>query len=284
MFKTQELKIKCSEAELAATLFIPAKCKSAVMMAPATGIKRSYYYNFAGYLSEHGFGVITYNNEGIGDSLRGNIRRSDASLIKWGVSDMPCVFRHLKNYFPDTSYHVIGHSSGGQLIGLMNNSHEIKSVFNFACSSGCLNNMEYPFKLKAKFFMNIFIPLNNLIFGFTNAQWVGMGERLPKIAAQQWAAWCNGSGYVKTAFGKTIKEHWYDELNIPSLWVNATDDKIANNKNVDEMINVFTKMKAQRLILDPKEYKLREIGHMKFFSRENKVLWKITLDWLNSNL
>ena len=42
-------------------------------------------------------------------------------------------------------------------------------------------------------------------------------------------------------------------------------------KNVDDMIEVFTKIKAERLRLDPTKYGLKKIGHMKFFV-EKKVL------------
>ena len=189
----------------------------------------------------------------------------------------------LKIYFPNTKYHLIGHSAGGQLIGLMHNAKEISSMFNFACSSGRIKNMKFPFLLQAKFFMNVFIPLNNLVFGYTKTHWVGMGEPLPKNVAQEWKDWCNGKGYVKTAFGKTIHKHWYDELTLPSLWLNATDDNIAINENVKDMLEVFTQLKADTMTLEPKAYQMKEIGHMKFFSKNNKKLWEIALNWLNKH-
>jgi len=128
--------------------------------------------------------------------------------------------------------------------------------------------------------MHLFIPLNNLLFGFTHTDWIGLGEPLPKKVAAQWSEWCRGQGYVKTAFGKTVTEHWYDEVDLPSLWLNAPDDDIAVDANVEDMISVFSKLKAERLTLIPADYGLKEIGHMKFFSRKSKVLWEIALDWL----
>jgi len=107
-----------------------------------------------------------------------------------------------------------------------------------------------------------------------------MGEPLPRKVAAQWRTWCNGKGYVKTAFGKTIHMHWYDDVNLPSIWLNADDDDIAIDENVNDMIDVFTQIKVERLKLDPAEYGLKEIGHMKFFSRKNKVLWSLAIDWL----
>lgn len=276
-------KIMCADGfPLAATLFIPTSLvKGAVLIGPATGVKKKFYANFARYLAENGFGVLTFDNRGIGGSLIGNIKNCDASLQCWGEQDMPAALEALKAQFPNTRYHLVGHSAGGQLIGLMHNVLELSSLFNVACSSGRLKNMTFAHRIKANFFMNIFIPLNNALFGYTNTQWVGMGEPLPKNAAKQWRDWCNGSGYVQMAFGKTIHQHLYNNINMPSIWINAEDDDIAINENVADMLRVFPHLSAERLTLSPKDYGLDEIGHMKFFSRKSQMLWPLALDWLN---
>ena len=48
---------------LTASLYLPKdgdsdSVKNAIMIAPATGIKRAFYHNFASYLASQGFGVI----------------------------------------------------------------------------------------------------------------------------------------------------------------------------------------------------------------------------------
>jgi len=40
-------------------------------------------------------------------------------------------------------------------------------------------------------------------------------------------------------------------------------------------------MQATTQTLKPKDYGLQHIGHMKFFSRQNQLLWQQTLDWLH---
>jgi hypothetical protein len=37
----------------------------------------------------------------------------------------------------------------------------------------------------------------------------------------------------------------------------------------------------QKLTLDPAKDGLKEIGHMKFFSKQQKVLWQIAVDWID---
>ena len=272
---------------LAATVYRPkTPVKKAVMIAPATGIKRQFYHNFATYLAEHGFGVLTFDNEGIDESLSTDLAKCDASLISWGRHDMPAVLDALQDEFTDATYHLIGHSAGGQLIGLMPNSQSIASVFNVACSSGRIKNMDMPYKLKAIGFMEAFIPLTNLTLGYTPSDKIGMGEPLPRGVARQWREWCNGAGYIKTAFGKSIHTHFYDEIDMPALWLGFSDDEIANSKNMDDMIRVFTKMPAEKRFLDPKDFGVSSIGHMRYFSSRTNAkapkLWQMAIDWLHN--
>ena len=270
---------------LAATVYRPRdEVKAAVMIAPATGIKRQFYHNFATYLAASGFGVITFDNEGIGESLSTDLAKCDASLISWGRHDMPAVLDALQDEFTDATYHLIGHSAGGQLIGLMPNSQSIASVFNVACSSGRIKNMDMPYKLKAIGFMEAFIPLTNLTLGYTPSDKIGMGEPLPRGVARQWREWCNGAGYIKTAFGKSIHTHFYDEIDMPALWLGFSDDEIANSNNMDDMIRVFSKMPVEKRYFDPEEFGLNSIGHMRYFSSKTNAkapqLWQMAVDWL----
>jgi len=184
--KKENVRVKCEDGfELVGTIYSPEKIAGAIMIAPATGIKRTFYNSFASHLAENGFGVICFENRGIGESIQGDINDINASLVTWGELDMPAVLDRLKKEFPNQKYHLVGHSAGGQLIGLMHNAKEISTMFNFACSSGRIRNMPYPFKISAHFFLGFFISVSNFLFGRTHSQWLGMGEPLPRKVAQQ---------------------------------------------------------------------------------------------------
>lgn len=284
MVNFSEIKIKCADGfDLTGTLFEPSELKSAVMIAPATGIKKTFYRKFAEFLAENGYGAITFDNRGIGDSKGESLNGVNASLLNWGKLDMTAVLEELKKRFPDSEYHLVGHSAGGQLVGLMENADELKSIFNFACSSGSLRLMKFPYRITANFFMNVAIPLSNLFFGHMKSQWFGMGEPLPKQIASDWSRWCNGTGYVAVDLNKKIKEHHYDKLKIPSLWLHAEDDDIANIDTVKDMIRVYSKISAEIITLRPQDFGYNDIGHMKFFSSKRDKLWNYALDWLEKN-
>ncbi len=281
----QDISITCNDGvSLAATLYLPEDPIAAVMIGPATGIRRQFYTHFASYLHDQGFAVITYDNRGIGESLSGSVKRCDASLVCWGEKDMPAVLDELRSRYPQLPCFLVGHSAGGQLVGLMRNAGMLTAMCNFGSSSGRLSNMRAGYLLPAHFFMNVYIPLNNLLFGHTKAHLVGMGEPLPKGVAKQWQQWCNGQGYVQTAFGREVKNHYYDAIRFPSKWIIAEDDNIANLANVHDMLRVFKNMKAEVACLKPADYGLKEIGHMGFFSRRSKVLWPLISDYLSTFL
>ncbi|MEL6833074.1 MAG: alpha/beta fold hydrolase [Bacteroidota bacterium] len=278
----EEVQIKCADGFiLAGTLYEPGEVKGAVLVAPATGIKRRFYHAFSSFLAQNGYAALAFENRGIGDSKRGDINSGNPSLHDWGKLDMAAALELLQERYPDIKYHLVGHSAGGQLVGLMNNAQDLTSIFNFGCSSGSINNATYPYKFAFHFWINFVIPVSNFLFGHVKSQWFGMGEPLPKKVASDWSRYCNGSGYVKVDLNNLIQHHWYDQLKIPSLWLHATDDQIANLANVKDMIRVYSKLKYEIITLEPGELGFQEIGHMGFFSSKKKSLWKYAIDWLN---
>lgn len=282
---SSKVQVICEDGyPLGATLYQPPSditLKGAVLIGPATGIKQAFYGAFAQHISRQGYAVLTFDNRGIGASRQGALKGFDASLQDWGELDLTACLAYLQQQFPDTRYHLIGHSAGGQLIGLMDNAHALSSLFNFACSSGKLSNMAWSFRIQGRFFMDVFIPATNAVLGYTPCQWVGMGQPLPKRVSQQWADWCNTGGYVEAAFGKTVHQHHYDELDMPSTWLYATDDHIATHDNVLDMVRVFKKFKPEIVKLDPDELGGEPIGHMLFFRPVHKALWARAVEWLD---
>ena len=267
---------------LSATLFRPESApRGAILIAPATGIKRQFYASFATFLADYGYAVLTFDNRGIGDSLNESIRHCKADLVAWGKQDMPAALDTLMYHYPDTQYFLVGHSAGGQLIGLMHNADKLSAFINYGSSSGSLRNMRPRYRLKAHFFMNVFIPVSNLLLGHTRSNWVGMGEPLPKGVARQWRQWCNGSGYVKTSFGSEVTEHQYEDLAAPSKWIIASDDDIANEQNLKEMIDVYGASKSRYCVLFPAACGLDNIGHMRFFSRQSQRLWPLVTNFFD---
>lgn len=268
---------------LGATLYRPSEARAAVMIAPATGIRRRFYDRFARHLCEQGYGVITFENRGIGDS-GAPAAKSAATLVDWGRRDMPAVLGRLQEEFPGVATTLVGHSAGGQLVGLMPNALDLSAIVAVACSSGSLRNMEPQYRLKAHFFLNVFLPLTSRVLGAGRSDWVGMGEPLPRNVARQWGEWCSGSGYVEVELARdpALADHLYDAVTMPSLWLYASDDDIANAANVADMIRVHTQLPHAVQEVRPADFGGAPIGHMGFFRRPD--LWPLAVDWLRHQL
>lgn len=91
------IQITCKDDyPLSGVLYRPrGPIKAAVMIGPATGIKKTFYNSFATHLAEQGYGVLTFENRGIGESLHARLKDSNATLRDWGYLDMPAALETL---------------------------------------------------------------------------------------------------------------------------------------------------------------------------------------------
>ena len=279
-----EVEIKCKDRiVLKGTLFRPDNPKAAILMAPATGIRRTFYHKFCAYVAAHGYAVLNFDNRGIGDSISGNINAMEASLINWGRYDMRAALNKLQEEIPGKDVHLMGHSAGGMLFGLMENAKDFKTICTYGCASGNIKKMDSSFRWKARLFMNGIIPVSNFLFGVTKSNWVRMGETLPKAVASQWRTWCNREGYILPDLDVKITDHSYYELNCPMRWIYAQDDPIVNMNTIEEVKPMFPSFSPEFIEIKPADYSYKSIGHMNFFRSNRKELWPLVLDWLEQH-
>lgn len=113
-----------------------------VLICPATGVKQGFYYAFAQWLSEQGHPVMVFDYRGVGVSLaEAHVRYSKARKQDWGERDMPAALNWLLAKTAAQQAHVIGHSAGAQLAGLMPNHHAVRSLTAVSASSGYIGNI-----------------------------------------------------------------------------------------------------------------------------------------------
>tara|TARA_B100000609_G_scaffold100491_1_gene80003 strand:+ start:6643 stop:7659 length:1017 start_codon:yes stop_codon:yes gene_type:complete len=254
--------------------------KQAILFATGTGIPQYVYFACASWLAKQGFDALTFDFRGIGETLAGErVKGSTIRKQDWGELDLPAAYRYL---YERTQKDVIlmGHSAGGQLVGLMPQAPQLYAIVQIAGSSGYLKRLSGWLKWNALFSMNIMMPLTSRLFGYVPMKTFGWGEDLPSGVALQWAEWCRTPGYVETSFGKDIPRHYYDEIRCPVLNVSAVDDAIATEHNIDDILRLFPCAKVDRLRPAPEDYGWKSIGHSGFFSRQKQPLWEEVLRWL----
>lgn len=88
------------------------KALGAVLICCATGLKGSYYRNYAQYLSTQGLNVLVYDYRGIGASRPSDMRSLTATMRDWGIYDTEAALLKIIDLNPSTPLYSVCNSVG----------------------------------------------------------------------------------------------------------------------------------------------------------------------------
>ena len=266
------------------TVFAHKNPEQTVLISPGTGIRQKRYFAFAQWLSEQGFAVLVIDYRGIGKSRpKRALRKVEASLQDWARSDMEAAYQWLQATYPGIKTSHIGHSAGGQTLGMMPSSTKLHRIVQVSGSTANVGALSPKLRAQVKFLMGAYLPTAAKILGYVPTKWLGWGEDLPKGVALQMAKWSLNPGYVTNSFNDDVYLHYYDRVTAPILSLVPTDDPLARPTSVDEILAIFSNAPHVKKALDPKEHGLKGIGHNGFFSPSAKALWPLASDWLKKS-
>ena len=274
----EELNITCADQYTLSARYYAANSNAhtnPVLICPATGITKNFYHHFAYWLSEQGYAVLVFDFRGIGASLHGRLKDSTASIQKWGQLDIPAAIDALIAKTGAEKIQLLGHSAGGQLLGIVPNYDKVKNVVAVSGSTGYVKKLSGRTKVLAPVMFNMVFPISNLFKGYGATKFIGMGEDLPKMVAKQWAEFCSRPGYVYNAVGKTIFEDYHQKINIPFKVLWSSDDEIATEANVKDLLRLYPNAQTTMIELVPTDYQHKRIGHMEMFKRSHHNLWPV---------
>lgn len=274
----ENINISCSDGYNLSARFYPVNSKlqlNPILICPATGIGKGFYHAFALWLAEQGYAVLSFDFRGIGDSLHGALKDSKASIQDWGQLDIPAAIETLLNKTDADQVTIMGHSAGGQLLGIVPNYVKVNKVIAIAGSTGHVKGLKGRTKLLAPIMFNMVFPVSRILKGYGTTKILGMGENLPKDVAKQWAEFCRQPGYVTNAIGKTIFEDYHSKITIPITVLWASDDEIATEVNVKDFLRLYTNSQTQMIEVAPKAYGHTSIGHMLMFKKTHQNIWPL---------
>jgi predicted alpha/beta hydrolase len=190
---------------LGATLFLPRGAKRhAVLINSATAVPRKIYRGFAGYLARRGCAVLTYDYRGTGDSRQKSLVGYNqvkslvgfrASLSDWAALDATAAVAWMRERYKHLPLAYVGHSFGGQALGLLPNNTEVSRALLIAAQAGYWKLMASPERYRIYAMLNfVGTPLTRLL-GYAPG-WGGLGEDLPKGVFEQWAGWVMDERYL----------------------------------------------------------------------------------------
>lgn len=274
----ESLTLTCSDHYHLSARFYSAKRPTnylPVLVCPATGVTQGFYHHFNQWLSEQGINVMVFDYRGMGESLHTPLNQSTVSKQDWGQLDIPADIETLLNKTGNQQVIIVGHSAGGQLTGIVPNYKKIAQVIAISGSTGHVKGLKGRTKRLAPILFHIIFPISFLVNGYGATRFVGMGENLPKNVARQWVEFCSKPGYVMNAVGKTIFEDYHQEIRCPitSYW--ASDDEIATDANVKDLLRLYPHAKTEMIQLNVQDFGHKTIGHTGMFRKSHQNLWPI---------
>ena len=265
--------------------FVPnklSKSSSIILIAPANAVKQRYYEKFASFLCENKFISVTFDYYGFGLSKDKPVKKIKVHMSDWGYYDIEAMIYWVSQTYPNRAIYIIGHSAGGQLLGLVKDIDKVKAIVMVAAGTGYWKLWKQPQKTFLFFFFYIFMPLITRLFGYYPGRF-GLGENLPKDMAKQWIQWCRSQNYLFD--DPNIQSlNYYDTITIPMLALSFTDDtNYGPPRAIESLLSFYPNAKITSKQIDPRDIHVESIGHFTFFKewfKEN--LWQDVLQWIKN--
>lgn len=270
----EEIEIKTKSGTLSASIFGATNPNDTVLIiASATGVKQEFYKKFAQFIAINGITVITFDYYGIGRSLKKPIKELKNNAADWGRNDLESVLKYTLKNFSASKKVLLGHSIGGQLIGLSETSTTMDKIVLVAAQSGFWKFWKGRGKAKMWFNWYVLFPVLINIFGYLPSKRISGMEDLPKNVANQWRNWGKNSNYLLSDIN--ISESFFDKIHSEITAFSIDDDKFAPKKAVDWMTAQYSKAKKKSIHLAPKDYDTGKIGHFGVFKDKfQKTIWE----------
>jgi predicted alpha/beta hydrolase len=276
---------------LGATLFLPRGAKrQAVLINSATAVPRKIYRGFAGYLARRGCAVLTYDYRGIGDSRQKSPVGYDqprslagfkATMSDWATLDVTAAVAWMRGRYKNLPLNYVGHSFGGQALGLLPNNSEVSRALLIAAQAGYWKLMASPERYRVYAMLNfIGLPLARVL-GYAPG-WSGLGEDLPKGVFLEWVGWVMSKRYL------------FDDPTLKALEnfpgyrgamraLCFSDDPWATRPAVELLCSGFTSTKPEIITITPADAGVTKIGHFGFFRPEHRdTLWRGAAEWIET--
>jgi predicted alpha/beta hydrolase len=253
--------------------------KAAVIIPSAMGVAQQFYTQFAQWLAGQGYHVTTFDYRGIGLSAPPSLRGFPVNIFDW-AEDCAAVIDAVKSQLPDVPLHWIGHSLGGQLLGLIPNRARIDRVVTVATGSGYWLENTWRTKSVVWWLWFVVVPIALRVAGYFPGKRLRKVGNLPRGVMAQWRRWCLSREYVVGAEGEHVREA-YASVRMPMLSLSFTDDELMSARGIRSLHGLYTNAPVEYRRISPPDVGARHIGHFGFFRPQfERTLWPLVPQWL----
>ena len=254
---------------IAARFFSPkGEAKGAVLVVPAMGVSQDYYEPFARWLAQQGFTAATFDYRGTGRSRPSKLRGFKADIFDWARLDCAAMIDAL----PQQPLYWIGHSLGGQILGLVPNKELVTKAITVATGSGYWRENSPRIRPMAWWLWFVVTPLIVPLFGYFPGKTLRKVGDLPKGVMQQWRRWCLDPEYAVGAEGLRAQ---YAAVRTPIVSLSFSDDEMMSLRNTESIHGFYSGAPRTMKRLAPQDIGAKRIGHFGFFrSAYEGSLWR----------
>lgn len=253
---------------------------AAIVLPSAMGVAQNFYARYAQWLAEQGFLVITFDYRGVGLSAPPSLRECRVDIFDW-ARDCEAVIDFAADALPGRPLYWIGHSLGGQLLGLIRNRERIVRVVTIATGNGYWLQNSWPVRAMVWWLWLVVVPLATRTVGYFPGRRLRKVGDLPRGVIEQWRRWCLNREYVVGAEGEAVREA-YSAVDVPIMALSFTDDELMTEKSIRTLHRLYSAAPIDFRRIAPRDVGVRRIGHFGFFRPQfEQSLWPMVPHWLN---
>lgn len=254
--------------ELVATQHDAPQAVAQVVLAGAMAVPCRAYRRLGERFARKGLSVLRFDYRGIG--VNGPASRS-ATATSWAVHDVGAALGWA--YQQDLPVLYLGHSFGGQALGLVEGGERLAAVLTVGAQLGYWGLWDGASRAGMWLFWHAWLPPITRAFGVYPA-WAGMKEAIPAGVALEWARWGRSPGYLLDHVPDAAAR--FDRVDCPARAIAITDDGFAPPRAVAAFAACLPG--AHVHTLQPEG----SMGHFGFFKSQPHV--DQAADWLLAQL
>lgn len=262
---TRDVDITAADGQvLRATVHAKPGASTWLVVNSAMGVRRRFYRHLAGHLAAQGIGVVTYDYRGMGDSVLDEKRLPSVRLEDWGRRDFPAVLGWLREHHGPARVVVLGHSVGGQFLGIAPEVREVDAIVGVATQSGYWRHWDGLERARVAALWFAGIPLFTAISDRFPSSRLGLGQDIPSGVARQWAEWGRDPDYIRSA---TVgpQPQFYDDVRCRLRTYLVEGDPLASERALRAWHDWFPNAERELVTLAARNASGRTFGHFGFF-------------------
>jgi predicted alpha/beta hydrolase len=244
-----------------------------VLIAPATGVPHRFYRHFAAGLVRAGFEVLSWDWRGMSASASTEgMRDPRLTMRAWGERDLTAAIAWADHQAAGRRVMAVGHSFGGQALGLAQNAARIERAVLIGAQHGYVGLWPWRLQPGLRLLWRVAMPAAAALLGRFPSSLVGLGVDLPAGVAREWARWCSRPEHLGTWEG-------HARLTIPMLALSFEDDAFAPRRPAAELVAKYANARIRH------EHFPREgLGHFGFFRpARGEPRWGMVTEFLRSD-